>query len=49
MEIKNGNTQLNETRNIFNIKVSRLYILGDQGHFTELNRHKLFPVMTVGN
>ena len=27
----------------------RLYILGDQGHFTELNRHKLFPVMTVGN
>ena len=27
----------------------RLYILGDQGHFTELNRHKLYPVMTVGN
>ena len=29
MEIKNGNTQLNETRNIFNIKVSRLNILGE--------------------
>ncbi|MEO2056275.1 MAG: hypothetical protein ABGW67_02810 [Flavobacteriaceae bacterium] len=29
MEIKNGNNQLNETRNIFNIKVSRLNILGE--------------------
>ena len=29
MEIKNGNNQLNETRNMFNIKVSRLSILGE--------------------
>ena len=29
MEIKNGNNQLNEARNMFNIKVSRLNILGE--------------------
>ena len=27
----------------------RLFVLGDQGHFIELNRHKLYPVMTIGN
>ena len=28
MEIKNGNSQLNETRNVYNHNVSRLNILG---------------------
>ena len=29
MQIKNGNAQLNETRDVFNHKVSKLNILGD--------------------
>jgi len=29
MQIKNGNAQLNETRDIFNYKVSKLNILGE--------------------
>ena len=41
MEIKNGNTQLNETRNIFNIKVSRLNILGET-KMIKWNQRRIF-------